>query len=119
MRSPALTLLMSIPHTQNHRSAERWPADTYASLSTSTCQGVKEGFGAVLDISRGGMRIRTPQPPVRFMKVLVRIAVAEQLFEIPCKCVRVLRGDGGNFDVGLSFDPLLPDAEAFLAAFAI
>ena len=110
---------MTEPRTDNRRRAERWPADTYASLSMNSQHGCSEAFGAVLDVSRGGLRVRTPQPPVKFMKVAVRIALGERLFEIPCKCVRVVRVQGGNFEVGLAFDPAEANAAEFLKAFAI
>ena len=110
---------MSEPHIDNRRRMQRWPAETYASLTMNSQHVCGEAFGAVLDVSRGGMRIRTPQPPVKFMKVTVRIALGEQVFEILCKCVRVVRGTGGNFDVGLSFDPEEASAAEFLKAFAV
>lgn len=110
---------MTEAHTDNRRRAPRWPADTYASLSMNSQHMCGEAFGAVLDISRGGMRVRTPQPPVKFMKVMVRIALGEMLFEIPCKCVRVVKAPKGNFEVGLSFDPHEANAAAFLKAFAV
>ena len=99
------------------RREPRWPADTYAALTVKGLEGGNQAFGAVLDVSAGGLRVRTPQPPVKFTKVVVRIALGEVVHELPCRCARVQKVERGNFDVGLQFDATSEAAIAFIAAF--
>jgi|RhiMethySRZTD1v2_1073278.scaffolds.fasta_scaffold1770637_2 hypothetical protein len=108
---------MAKSRTQNRRRSDRWPANTYASVSVDSQHGIGDSFAAVLDVSHGGIRIRTPQPPVRYTRLKLRIALGEELFELPCKCVRVTRAERGNYEVGFSFDPDCEEAITFLNAF--
>ena len=108
---------MSERKTQNRRNSERWPAETYAALTFHGHPSISDSFGAVVNVSGGGMRVRTPQPPVRFMRLTARIAIGEQVFEVPCKCTWVTKGDKGMCDVGLSFDPRNAQAQSFVQAF--
>lgn len=109
---------MADPNTAtNKRRHARAPADTYAALTVKGLDGGNQAFGAVLDVSPGGLRVRTPQPPVKFTKVVVRIAIGETVHELACRCVRVQKGARGNFDVGLQFDATTEAGSAFMAAF--
>ena len=106
---------MTKTRTRDRRKSGRLPANTCAALLVEGVTGCNQAFGAVMDISRGGIRVRTPQPPEKFDRVTVRIAVGEAVHELRCRCVRVQKVGRATYDVGLHFDPELVTASDLLA----
>ena len=99
------------------RRSPRVKAETYASLEVEGMNANDQGFGIVMDVSSNGIRVRTPQPPHKGQRVIVRVAVGEELFRVRAHVVRISQTDDGTYDVGLAYSTLDRLKVAFLEAF--
>ncbi len=102
---------------QERRRSPRVPAETYASLEVEGLNANDQGFAVVIDVSSGGIRVRTPQPPHKGHRVIVRVAVGEELFRVRAHVARVVKFEEGVWDVGLAYSTLDRLKVEFLEAF--
>lgn len=102
--------------TANQRRSERYPGRTYASLSTGGLAGCDQAFCIVVDVSRHGICVRTPQPPKKGQLATLRIGLEEEVHTVSARVVRVLELDTGH-DVGLELHPDNPSHLRFYQAF--
>lgn len=100
----------------NRRRSVRYPGRTYASLSTSGLAGCDQAFCVVVDVSRHGICVRTPQPPEKGQLATLRIGLEEEVHTVTARVVRVLDLDVGH-DVGLELQPDHPAHLRFYQAF--
>jgi hypothetical protein len=104
----------------SRRSARHAAELVFAALRV---RGTKEfadndqGFGVVLDIADGGIRIATPQPPPERAVVDVRISLEEEIFEVVTTVRWVTKVRAGTYEVGMRFDPEDPRKLELLRSF--
>ena len=101
----------------DRRRSPRVRAETYASLEVEGLNANDQGFGVVMDVSSSGIRVRTPQPPHTGQRVIVRVAVGEELYRVRAHVARVMQAGEGTWDVGLSYSALDRLKVEFLEAF--
>jgi hypothetical protein len=101
----------------NRRRHERRPLQTYAALETRGLIVNDQAFLAVVDVSRGGIGLRTGQPPEVGEPVVLRLAIGEDIHTIDATVARVAPRGHGLFDIGLDWSHCDPTALAFLDQF--
>lgn len=103
--------------TSDRRRAARLPGEAFASLLFDGLEGCDQAFCVVVDVSKGGMRLRTPQPPPSGQSVRVRVALGEDICDVRGRVVRVAALGSHSYDVGLAYDPDSEQGAAFLRTF--
>ncbi len=103
--------------SNERRRSPRVRAETYASLEVEGLNANDQGFGIVVDVSTSGIRVRTPQPPHNGQRVIVRVAVGEELYRVRAHVARVTKTSDGTYDVGLAYSTLDRLKVQFLEAF--
>ncbi len=115
-------LAMTTPNEPTQpRRAERHAAELIFAAITepgTATEGTRDqAFGVVLDVSEGGMRLATPQPPKAKRRVQVRVAIEEQIFAIEANVRWVKQVRVRTYEVGLRFDAEDFGKAEFLADF--
>jgi hypothetical protein len=75
----------------------------YAALQTFGLVANDQAFLAVVDISRGGIGLRTGQPPELGEPVTLRLAIGEDIHTIQATVARVAPRGHGLYDIGLDW----------------
>lgn len=92
--------------TEQERESLREPIEAFATVSSLPQPGVaghdQAAFCVVVDVSRTGIRLRTPQPPIEGQSVIVTVALGEEVHAIDAQ-VAWVAGLSAGFDVGLEF----------------
>lgn len=88
-------------------------------MATMETQGGRatsnQGLGAVKNLSRTGICLETGQPPRTGDRVLLRLAIDDQIHEMPTLVTRASRRGTTNFyEVGLDWRLCTPEQLAFL-----
>ncbi len=100
----------------DRRRGERVRVAAVAALETKgKFKPNDQGLGAVRDVSRFGIGLETGQPPLVGQRVLLRVAIDDDVHELTCLATRVERREGSNFyDVGLDWSSCTPEQLLFL-----
>lgn len=103
----------------DHQERRRHPRVRVAAIATLETTGAlnpnDQALGAVTDLSRCGIALKTGQPPMRGQMVILRIALDEEIHELRALATRVQRcGDGNFYDVGIDWSNCTEPELAFL-----
>ena len=85
-------------------------------LEESSFRQFDQAFCVVMDVSEGGMRVRTPQPPLAGAQITLRVALGDQISKLLAHVVRVEEIGPWTYDVGLSLILTGPHANGLLEA---
>lgn len=91
--------------TEQPRTSLREPIEAFATVSSAPQLGIvghDQAFCVVVDVSRTGIRLRTPQPPIEGQNVTVSVALGEEVHEIAARVAWVAELASG-YDVGFEF----------------
>ena len=109
---------MSRTQKSDRRRHPRAEGESYASLEVIGLLANDQAFGIVIDVSRSGVCVRTPQPPYLAQNAKVRMEVAGEMLTLDAQVMRVERiGSTEAWDVGLRFDCLSSAQERFFEKF--
>lgn len=92
-------------HTEQQRASLREPIEAFATVTSSPQLGVvghDQAFCVVVDVSRTGIRLRTPQPPAEGQNATVSVALGEEVHAIEARVAWVAALAAG-YDVGFEF----------------
>ena len=93
------------PKQDERRESPREPGGMFACILEESDFGqLDQAFCVVMDVSETGMRVRTPQPPLAFSTVTIRVAVGEDITTLQAHVVRVMKVGPSTFDVGLRLE---------------
>ncbi|MGE3175361.1 MAG: PilZ domain-containing protein [Planctomycetota bacterium] len=92
----------------------------FAALETQGRHPNDQAFSAVTDVSRAGVGLKTGQPPLRGQRVILRLAIEEDIHTITAVATRIRKRDQHVYDVGLDWsscsDEELEFLDSYLAA---
>ena len=88
---------------QDRRRAPRQRLQAFAALETNDRHPNDQAFSAVTDVSRAGIGLKTGQPPFKGQRVILRLAIGDQIHEITATASRIQKRDGYTFNVGLDW----------------
>lgn len=72
-------------------------------------------MGAVKNLSRTGICVETGQPPLTGERVMLRLAIDDEIHELKTTATRVTRRGNSNFyEVGLDWRTFSPEQTKFL-----
>ena len=109
---------MSRTQKSERRKHPREEGDSYASLEVAGLLANDQAFGVVVDVSRSGVCVRTPQPPYLAQVAKVRMGIGGRMLTLDAQVMRVERiGDTEAWDVGLRFESLSSEQERFFEEF--
>lgn len=107
---------------RDERAATRYAAEMiFAAITvpeTARADALDQAFAVVVDVSPGGMRVATPQPPPLHCNVRVRVALDEHILEVDAYTIWIQQLRQETHFVGLEFATEGEEAEAFLRDFA-
>lgn len=110
--------IMSRTEKSDRRKHPRTEGESYASLEVIGLLANDQAFGVVIDVSRSGVCVRTPQPPYLAQNAKVRMDIGGEMLTLDAQVMRVERiGNSEAWDVGLRFDGLSSAQERFFARF--
>jgi len=105
-------------NNKDRRVHQRITGGTYAALHQRLGGIVHDqSFSVVLDVSTGGMRVRTNIRPLNQTVMVVRAAVEEEIHTLRSRVLRVERTADGVFDIALEYCFMARDTiDGFLEA---
>ena len=102
--------------TDERRRRERFEAENVFAAIT-VVGGCDQGLGLITNVSEGGLCIRTPIPPPRFAKCVLKINMDEEHHEVKALVRRVEQAEGPYYDVGMQFAIRDPGRTRFIESF--
>ena len=103
--------------TRERRRSPRVRLQAFAALRARPPNPNDQAFSAVRNVSRNGIAVATGQPPFVGQRVVLRLAIGEDIQTIQSVATRVLSRGKDLFDVGLDWSHCSPEDRAFLAQF--
>lgn len=86
----------------------------FAALETTDRHANDQAFSAVADVSRSGIGLRTGQPPFKGQRVILRLAIGDDIHTITATATRINKRDAYTFHVGLDWSDCTDTEIAFL-----
>jgi hypothetical protein len=101
------------------RRSDRLAVNSYAAIQVSGLLPNDQAFGKVINVSQGGILVRTPQAPPIGQHAIVRAAKGEEVFAMNALVVRVAEVGPHCYDVALQFLSKESEQHRFIQAFLV
>jgi len=105
--------------TNERRRMPRQKLSALAALETKEEYSNNQALCAVVDVSEGGIGLRTGQPPAIGQHVLLRLAIEEEIQTIRARVTRVDQTAASVFEVGLDWSKCRPEERKFLTRYVL
>lgn len=105
-----------MPSSDDRRRSPRLRIAACAAIETLGRRNEgNQALGTVRDVSATGIGLETGQPPLPNQEVYLRIALNDEIEEVPARTTRIRRVDSSNFyEVGLDWGACTAEQMAFL-----